>query len=95
MGDQHNLFGRTNEVHVFLDPDEESGFYVEEVIPGSTVEQVLNNTQYDPNDLVRKFKAAVDSAIKEDRIKPTLGMRLLDEYRKALTDYTYLSDGQF
>ncbi len=95
MGDQHNLFGRTNEVHVFVDPDEESGFYVEEVIPGSTVEQVLTNTQYDPNDLVRKFKAVVDTAIKEDRIKPTLGMRLLDEYRKALTDYTYLSDGQF
>jgi len=95
MGDQHNLFGRTNEVHVFLDPDEEKGFYVEEVIPGSTVEQVLNNTQYDPNDLIRRFKGYVDMAIKEDRIKPTLGMKLLDEYRKALTDYTYLSDGQF
>jgi arginine decarboxylase len=95
MGDQHNLFGRTNEVHVFLDPDEESGFYVEEVIPGSTIEQVLQNTQYDPNDLIRKFKAMVDAAIKEDRIKPTLGMRLLDEYRKAMSDYTYLSDGQF
>ncbi len=92
MGDQHNLFGRTNEVHVFLDPDEESGFYVEEVIPGSTLEQVLQNTQYDPNDLVRKFKALVDTAIKDDRIKPTLGMKLLDEYRKALADYTYLSD---
>jgi len=95
MGDQHNLFGRTNEVHVFLDPDEEKGFYVEEVIPGSTVEQVLQNTQYDPNDLVRRFKGSIDAAIKEDRIKPTLGMKMLDEYRKALTDYTYLSDGQF
>ncbi len=95
MGDQHNLFGRTNEVHVFLDPDEESGFYVEEVIPGSTIEQVLANTQYDPNDLVRRFKSVIDTAIKEDRIKATMGMRLLDEYRKALTDYTYLADGQF
>jgi arginine decarboxylase len=94
MGDQHNLFGRTNEVHVFLDPDEESGFYIEEVIPGSTIEQVLSNTQYDPNDLVRKFKGMVDAAIKEDRIKPTFGMRLLDEYRKALSDYTYLADNQ-
>ena len=95
MGDQHNLFGRTNEVHVFLDPDEECGFYVEEVIRGSTVEQVLQNTQYDPNDLVRRFKAVVDAAIKDDRIKPTLGMKLLDDYKKALSDYTYLTDGQF
>jgi len=26
MGDLHNLFGRVNEVHVFLDPDEPAGF---------------------------------------------------------------------
>ena len=32
MGDLHNLFGRVTEVHVFLDPDEESGWYIEEVI---------------------------------------------------------------
>ncbi len=95
MGDQHNLFGRVNEVHVFLDPDEEKGFYVEEVIPGSTVEQVLSNTQYEANDLIRRFKGYVDTAIREDRIKPTLGMNFLDEYRKALKDYTYLTDGHF
>ena len=95
MGDQHNLFGRTNEVHVFLDPDEESGFYLEEVIPGSTIEQVLKNTQYDPNDLIRNFKKLVDDAIREDRLKPSAGMALLDDYRRALSDYTYLSDGQF
>ena len=32
MGDLHNLFGRVTEVHVFLDEDEESGWYIEEVI---------------------------------------------------------------
>ena len=30
MGDLHNLFGRVNEVHVFMDEDEESGFYIDE-----------------------------------------------------------------
>ncbi len=29
MGDLHNLFGRVNEVHVFLDSDEPAGYYVE------------------------------------------------------------------
>ncbi|MBI2067629.1 MAG: biosynthetic arginine decarboxylase [Deltaproteobacteria bacterium] len=95
MGDQHNLFGRTNEVHVFHDPEEQSGFYLEEVIPGSSVEQVLHNTQYDSNELIRNFKRLVDDAIKEDRIKPSVGMSFVDDYRKALLDYTYLSDGQF
>jgi arginine decarboxylase len=95
MGDQHNLFGRTNEVHVFLDPEEEGGYYLEEVIRGSTIEQVLANTQYDTNDLARNFKKLVDDAIREDRVKPSLGMSWVEEYRKALSDYTYLSDGQF
>ncbi len=95
MGDQHNLFGRVNEVHVYLDPEEEAGFYLEEIIPGSTIEQVLSNTQYDANELSRNFKKVVDDAIREDKIKPSIGMSLLDDYRKALSEYTYLSDGQF
>src|SRR5258706_7321822 len=32
MGDLHNLFGRVNEVHVFLEPDEPGGYYIEEII---------------------------------------------------------------
>jgi len=46
MGDLHNLFGRVTEVHVFLDPDEESGWYIEEVIEGSTIGEVLAMTQW-------------------------------------------------
>ena len=47
MGDIHNLFGRVNEVHVFLDDDEESGYYLEETIAGNTIGEVLAMTQYD------------------------------------------------
>ena len=90
MGDQHNLFGRTNEVHVFLDPDEEAGYYIEEVIPGATVEDVLSATQYSTQDLIRRFKELVEIAIREDRVKPTAGIQLLEEYRKAFSNYTYL-----
>ena len=91
MGDLHNLFGRVNEAHIFLDPDEESGYYIEEVIEGSTIAQVLSMTQYDSNELIRKVKLQVDQAIKEDRVKPNEGMRLLDEYEKGLNEYTYLN----
>lgn len=90
MGDLHNLFGRVNEAHVFLDPDEENGYYIEEIIEGSTIGQVLGMTQYDSNELVRKVKLLVDQAIREDRVKPNDGMRLLDEYEKGLKAYTYL-----
>lgn len=91
MGDLHNLFGRVNEAHVFLDPDEENGCYIEAAIAGSTIGQVLEMTQYDSNELLRKVKLQVDQAIKEDRVKPNEGMRLLDEYEKGLKEYTYLN----
>jgi arginine decarboxylase len=91
MGDIHNLFGRVNEVHVFLDEDEECGYYLEETIDGHAIADVLRMTQYEPHDLHAKLKAQVDSAIKQDKIKPTEGMRLLNEYERGLKEKTYLS----
>ena len=90
MGDLHNLFGRVNEIHVFLEPDEPAGYYVEEVIEGSTIAQALTSVQYDKNELKRQMKAQMDAAIKSDRLKPSEAMRLLDECERGLDDYTYL-----
>jgi arginine decarboxylase len=91
MGDLHNLFGRVNEVHVFLDPDEAAGYYVEEIIEGTTIVQALDSVQYDEKELKRQMKAQVDEAIKSDRMKPSDAMRLLDDYERGLKEYTYLS----
>jgi arginine decarboxylase len=91
MGDLHNLFGRVNEVHVFLDPDEPTGYYVEEIIEGSTIVQALQAVQYDENELKRQMKAQVEEAIKSDRMKPSEAMRLLDDYERGLKNYTYLT----
>lgn len=91
MGDIHNLFGRVNEVHVFLDDDEEAGYYVEETIAGNQIREVLAMTQYDTPGLIAKLKAQVDTAIKQDIMKPTEGMRLLADYERGLKDQTYLT----
>ncbi len=91
MGDLHNLFGRVNEVHVFLEPDEPAGYYIEEVIDGDKIRDSLTEVQYDVNELKRQMKAQVDAAIKSDRLKPNEAMRLLDEYERGLEDYTYLT----
>jgi arginine decarboxylase len=91
MGDLHNLFGRVNEVHVFLDPDEPTGYYTEEVIEGATIVQSLAAVQYDENELKRQMKAQMDEAIKSDRMKPSEAMRLLDDYERGLKEYTYLN----
>ncbi len=91
MGDLHNLFGRVTEVHVFLDPDEESGWYIEEGIEGSTIGEVLAMTQWDKVELMRLLKSQVDAAIKTDRLKPNDAMKLLSDYERLLQEYTYLS----
>ena len=84
MGDLHNLFGRVNEVHVFLEPDEPTGYYIEEIIEGNTVIHSLTAVQYDENELKRQMKAQMDEAIKSDRMKPSEAMRLLDDYERGL-----------
>jgi arginine decarboxylase len=78
-------------VHVFLDPDEPTGYYIEEIIEGTTIGQALASVQYDENELKRLMKVQIDESIKSDRMKPSEAMRLLDEYEKGLKDYTYLT----
>ncbi|APR74841.1 Biosynthetic arginine decarboxylase [Minicystis rosea] len=90
MGDMHNLFGRVNEVHVFLDDDEDDGYYLEETIAGNTIGEVLQLTQYQTHDLVAKVKAQVDVAIKQDKLRPNEGMRMLADYERGLKEQTYL-----
>jgi arginine decarboxylase len=90
MGDLHNLFGRVNEAHVFLEPDEDCGWYIEETIGGSTIADVLRMTQWEESELARHMKAQVDEAIKTDRLRPSDAMKLLASYERALKGYTYL-----
>ena len=39
---------------------------------------------------LHRDRFGVDRGIRENRIKATTGMKLLDDYRKAFSDYTYL-----
>lgn len=91
MGDIHNLFGSVPEVHIFLDDDEPEGYYVEEIVPGHNIFDVLSDVQYEPRQLVRQLKAQVDAAIKADQIKPNEGMNIVRQYENALRSSTYLS----
>ena len=91
MGDLHNLFGRVNEVHVFLEDDEEDGFYIEDSIRGFSIDDVLGLTQYDGKLLARMLKKQIDQATKADRIKPREGTRILEKYASLLKGSTYLS----
>ena len=91
MGDLHNLFGRVNEMHVFLDADEPDGYYIEETLQGHSICNCLTTMQYDRRELMRQMKRQIDAAIKADRVRPSVGMQILRDYERGLDDYTYLS----
>ncbi len=90
MGDLHNLFGRVNEAHVFLEDDEEDGFYIEESIPGYSVERILGMIQYNAEDLCRMMKRQVDKATKADSVRPREGVAMVDLYERLIAGRTYL-----
>lgn len=91
MGDLHNLFGRVNEVHVFLEEDEPNGFYIEETIDGSRIRDVVEGVQYQHEELARRMKSQIDAATKRDLVKPREGVRMLEFYETLMQARTYLS----
>ena len=91
LGDIHNLFGRVTEVHVYADAEEPDNYFVEKVIKGTTVQEILAFVQYFPNDLQRRMEQLIQQKVKEGLIRPKVGVQLLDQYSKAFHEYTYLS----
>jgi arginine decarboxylase len=91
MGDLHNLFGRVNEVHVFLEDDEPNGFYIEEALSGSRMADVIEGVQYQQEELCRRMKAQIDLATRKDQVKPREGVRLLELYESQMLNKTYLN----
>ncbi len=89
----HNLFGDTNAVHVTMDPASDE-VVVEAVIKGDTVSEVLEYVEFDPRALVRQLRAAVEQAIRENRIDDRQAGRLLRFYEEGLAGYTYLEDAR-
>ncbi|MEW9797681.1 biosynthetic arginine decarboxylase [Alteromonas sp. CYL-A6] len=90
MGDMHNLFGRLNEVHIFSYDDDPEDFYIEEVVKGSSVEDVLNIMQYNPRAMASDVKRMIDKQISAGKINPREGVRWTDFYEACLSGYTYM-----
>ena len=87
LGALHNLFGDTNVVHIFT---EETGYKIDQIIDGESVEEVLEYAQYNPKKLVRTVETWVMSSVKQGKISVEEGKEFLSNYRSGLYGYTYL-----
>jgi arginine decarboxylase len=86
LGDLHNLLGDTNVVGVHLEKGKP--VYTHEV-EGDTVADVLSYVEYDPKELVSKFRNFAEKAVADGRISPKERREILDLYRAGLNGYTY------
>ncbi|MFD2255755.1 biosynthetic arginine decarboxylase [Luteolibacter algae] len=86
LGDLHNLLGDTNVVGVHLENGKP--VYTHEV-EGDTVADVLSYVEFDPKELVSKFRNFAEKAVSDGRISPKERKEILDLYRSGLAGYTY------
>jgi arginine decarboxylase len=90
LGDLHNLFGDTNAVHVST--DERGEVVVDAVIKGDTVGEVLDYVEFEPDELAKQLRAAIEQAVREGRISDGQAGRFLRFYEEGLDGYTYLEE---
>lgn len=89
IGDAHNLFGRVSEAHIYADDEEPDNFWIEKIIHGTAVQDMLAQVQYFPNDLHRRMSELVRAKIQQNVVRPTLGMEILDQYMACFPQTTY------
>jgi arginine decarboxylase len=89
MGDAHNLFGRVSEAHVYADAEEANNFWLEKIIPGTQIEDILATVQYFPNDLRRRMQDIIKQKIDAGVVRPTRGMEILEQYMACFNAQTY------
>jgi arginine decarboxylase len=93
MGDAHNLFGPVAEAHIYADAEEPGGYYVEKILRGITIKDMLGRVQYFPNDLNRRMSEIIRTKTEAGVLRPRAGVDLLEQFQAFFERGTYLNSG--
>ncbi len=86
LGDLHNLLGDTNVVSVRL----ESGkLKYSRELEGDTVSEVLTYVEYEPKELIRRFRVLAEDAVTKKRISAKERHAIMEAYEEGMRGYTY------
>ncbi|MBM4113600.1 MAG: biosynthetic arginine decarboxylase [Phycisphaerae bacterium] len=88
LGDLHNLFGDTHAAHVKL--DEHGEWWIDEIIEGDSVREVLSYVQYDVNKLLAEIRRECERAVRMKQMSVAESAQLVRAYESGLAGYTYL-----
>lgn len=87
LGDLHNLFGDTNVVSVRLNRDGSFDFVKE--IHGDTIADVLSYVEYQPQQMVLRYRNTAERAVKEGRITARERQDIIKAFNASMQGYTY------
>lgn len=87
LGDLHNLFGDTNVVSVRIHPD--GNFDLVREIRGDSVADVLSYVEYEPKDMLVRFREIAEEAVREGYITASERKEIMQAYDNGLRGYTY------
>ena len=90
MGNLHNLFGRTNAIHIRLIDNEK--YKLDTVIKGDTKRDVLFAMEHDSEQLLERLRMASELAIQQGTLKIKDAQRLIEHIETSLRQSTYLHE---
>jgi arginine decarboxylase len=92
LGDLHNLFGDTHVAHVKI--DEQGEWWIDEIIEGDAVRDVLSYVHYDLARLFGEVRRECEKAVVNKQMTVAESQGLLKAYEAGLSGYTYLETEQ-
>lgn len=93
LGAPHNLFGRVPEIHVRTDDRTAQGFRIDNIVPATTVADLLAQMGYKEAELRTAMGALVASKVAAGDLPGEAGCRLIDRYSECLGQGTYYETG--
>ena len=87
MGNLHNLYGKTNVVHIEATS---TGYRINSAVEGDTIAEVLSYVEYNSQDLLETMNCCVTKALRDRTITSEEAQKLLQNYTDTLNSYTYL-----
>jgi arginine decarboxylase len=88
LGDLHNLFGDTHVAHVKHDASGQ--WWIDEIIEGDAVRDVLSYVHYDLNALQAQIRRECEKAVRLKQMTASESQSLVRLYESGINGYTYL-----
>ncbi len=87
LGDLHNLFGDTNVATIKL--KENGGYQLLHEQEGDTISEVLSYVEYEPKDIINRFKRIVEDAVRSRDLSLSERKQLIQSFKESISGYTY------